>query len=455
MLVDEYQDTNLSQYQLVKTLVAKRAGAGLTAVGDDDQSIYAWRGAQPENFVQLQHDLSDLKLVKLEQNYRSMGRILALANHLIQHNPRPFDKSLWSELGQGEPILIVPAENEEREAEKTVSALMQHRFQNQWPYKNYAILYRGNHQSRVLEKKLREMHIPYYLSGGQSFFDRSEIKDLMSYLRLIVNPADDTAFIRAIGVPRRGVGASTLEALAKASRKFECGLFQAIDNPMLDDFISPSRQGALRQFSYWVSGIQQLFLEKSPPAIVQQILQDIDYQRWLTKQSASPEQAQARWGNVEELQSWIQSMSKKSDDCTLEDIVASVSLMDLLDDDEPDRDQVSLMTLHASKGLEFPYVSIVGLEEEILPHRSSIEEDMVEEERRLLYVGLTRAQQTLTLSYARQRQRYGEKLDCSPSRFLEELDEQHIVWEDKLNQDPEHKKEVGNAHLATIRALLN
>ena len=187
-MVDEYQDTNAAQYNLVKTLVAGSGGNGLTAVGDDDQSIYAWRGAQPENLTHLQTDFPTLQLVKLEQNYRSMGRILELANHLIENNPRPFEKKLWSELGYGDPIMIIAAENDEREAEKVVASLMQHRFQNQKPYSDYAILYRGNHQSRMLEKKLREMHIPYYLSGGLSFFDRSEIKDVMAYLRLLTNP---------------------------------------------------------------------------------------------------------------------------------------------------------------------------------------------------------------------------------------------------------------------------
>jgi len=213
MLVDEYQDTNAAQYRLVKTLVAGTKGNGLTAVGDDDQSIYAWRGAQPENLVHLQSDFPNLELVKLEQNYRSMGRILALANHVIQNNPRPFEKKLWSDLGFGDPVMVIAAENDEREAEKVVAGLMQHRFQHQTPYSDYAILYRGNHQSRMLEQKLREMHIPYYLSGGLSFFDRSEIKDVMAYLRLVTNPSDDNAFIRAINTPRRGIGAGSLEAL--------------------------------------------------------------------------------------------------------------------------------------------------------------------------------------------------------------------------------------------------
>ena len=455
LLVDEYQDTNASQYQLVKTLVAAKNGAGLTAVGDDDQSIYAWRGAQPENLMQLERDFNDLQLVKLEQNYRSMGRILELANKVIENNPRPFDKHLWSELGFGDPITIIAAENEEREAEKVVAGLMHHRFQDQRSYGDYAILYRGNHQSRILERKLREMHIPYYVSGGLSFFDRSEIKDVMAYLRLLTNPADDNAFIRAVNTPRRGIGATTLEALAKVAKEEEGNLFHAIASQKLHDHLSPSRQGSIVQFSTWLSEFMEASETQSPGKIIEALLDDIGYQPWLVKQSASPEQAEMRWRNVEELISWIRSMSNRDPEKSLSDIVSAITLMGLQDDEEDRQDNVvSLMTLHAAKGLEFPHVTIVGLEEEILPHRSSIEDDMIEEERRLFYVGITRAQYELTLSYANSRTRFGEQLDCSPSRFLDELDPQHVVWENKLADDPERREEVSETHLAAMRALL-
>lgn len=456
LLVDEYQDTNAAQYELVKTLVAGSEGTGLTAVGDDDQSIYAWRGAQPENLVQLQTDFPSLNLVKLEQNYRSMGRILALANHVIQNNPRPFEKKLWSELGIGERITIISAENEEREAEKIVAGLMHHRFQQQRPYGDYAILYRGNHQSRVLEKKLREMHIPYYLSGGLSFFDRSEIKDLMAYLRLLTNQADDNAFIRAINTPRRGIGASTLEALAAVAKDEQGSLFSAIESPLLHQYLAPSRQGAIKQFQNWLLELLVDSEHLAPAKTIERLLSEVDYQSWLVKQSASPEQAEMRWKNVEELLAWIRSIANKDESKTLADVVAEISLMGILekDDDDNDENVVSLMTLHAAKGLEFPHVSIVGMEEEILPHRSSIEDDMIEEERRLFYVGITRAQRELTLSYAKSRTRFGEKLECEPSRFLEELDEQHIIWEDQLASDPAQQEEIGETHLAAMRALL-
>ena len=456
ILVDEYQDTNAAQYNLVKTLVAGSGGNGLTAVGDDDQSIYAWRGAQPENLTHLQTDFPTLQLVKLEQNYRSMGRILELANHLIENNPRPFEKKLWSELGYGDPIMIIAAENDEREAEKVVASLMQHRFQNQKPYSDYAILYRGNHQSRMLEKKLREMHIPYYLSGGLSFFDRSEIKDVMAYLRLLTNPSDDNAFIRAINTPRRGIGAVTLEALGEVARIEGGNLFPSISSEQLHSHLSPKRQGSVKQFEHWLTGLVERAETESPLAIINTLLDDIAYQDWIVAQSASLEQADIRWRNVEDLLKWISSIASKGEDKSLSEVVATISLMGILEknEDEVDSNVVSLMTLHAAKGLEFPHVTIVGLEEEILPHRTSIEDDMVEEERRLFYVGITRAQRELTLSYANKRNRYGEEIECSPSRFLDELDQQHIIWEDKIANDPERREQVGLAHLSAMRALL-
>lgn len=456
LLVDEYQDTNAAQYQLVKTLVGGSQGTGLTAVGDDDQSIYAWRGAQPENLLQLQEDFPDLNLVKLEQNYRSMGRILELANHLIQNNPRPFEKKLWSDLGFGDPITIIAAESDEREAEKVVAALMHHRFQHQRPYSEYAILYRSNHQARTLEQKLREMHIPYWLSGGLSFFERAEIKDVMAYLRLLGNPADDNAFIRAINTPRRGIGASTLEALAEVAKQEAGSLFHAIESPLLHEHLSAGRQGAVKQFAYWLNELMERSEAEAPAKVVEAMLDEIDYQGWLTKQSASPEQADARWRNVEDLLKWIRSIANKDDSKSFADVIGDLSLMGILDREEEENAQnsVSLMTLHAAKGLEFPHVTIVGVEEEILPHRNSIESETIEEERRLFYVGITRAQRELNISYAKSRSRFGEQIDCQPSRFLDELDPQHIVWEDKLADDPERQEEVSATHLAAMRAML-
>ena len=379
-----------------------------------------------------------------------------MANHVIQNNPRPFDKNLWSDLGFGDPIMIVAAENDEREAEKVVANLMQHRFQHQSPYSDYAILYRGNHQARMLEIKLREMHIPYYMSGGLSFFDRAEIKDLMAYLRLVTNPDDDNAFIRAINTPRRGIGAGSLEALSEVAKSEGCSLYNAINSPELHNHLSQKRQGAVKQFEHWLSNIMQLADTMSPGKLINQMLDEVGYQDWITKQSASPEQAEMRWRNVEDLLKWVRNIAQKDESKTLVDVVSDISLMGILEknDDDSNGNVVSLMTLHAAKGLEFPHVTIVGMEEELLPHRTSIEDDMVEEERRLFYVGITRAKRELVLSYANQRKRYGEEIECKPSRFLDELDEQHIIWEDKVASDPVRQEEVGQAHLSAIRELL-
>lgn len=454
LLVDEYQDTNASQYQLVKYLVGDTGG--LTAVGDDDQSIYAWRGAQPENLVQLQTDFPDLKLVKLEQNYRSMGRILELANHLIANNPRPFEKRLWSELGYGEPIQIIHAKDDEHEAEKVVAGIMQHKFRQQTEYGDYAILYRGNHQSRVLEQKLREMHIPYYLSGGLSFFERSEIKDLMAYMRLITNHDDDNAFVRAINTPRRGIGAGALEKLGEIAAEQGFSLFAAASSEHIHNKLSPKQQAPVNQFIHWLEGISERIEFSNPIEMIRDILDDIDYRLWVEKQSASPEQAEARWNNVEDLIKWVGKIVQNDPQKDLTDVVATISLMGILERNEDDENKnvVSLMTMHAAKGLEFPYVYIVGVEEEILPHRTSIEDDMVEEERRLFYVGITRAQRDLTLSFANARKRYGEIIDCLPSRFIDELDKQHVVWEEELNQSPEQQEATSSAHLEAMRAML-
>jgi ATP-dependent DNA helicase Rep len=455
MLVDEYQDTNNAQYQLVKTLAGN--GAGLTAVGDDDQSIYAWRGAQPENLNQLSVDFAELRLVKLEQNYRSMGRILSLANGLIQHNPRPFDKNLWSDLGFGDPIQVIQAKDDIREAEKVVAAIMQHHFQSSNRYGDYAILYRSNHQARVFEQKLREMNVPYYLSGGQSFFDRAEVKDVMAYMRLLSNYKDDSAFIRCINTPRRGIGAAAIEGLSAVASDNECSLYEAITAPELQNTLRQRQIAPLLQFVYWMQSIE-LSENSSPYRILEQLLQDIEYQQWLATQSASPEQADARWNNVKEILGWVDKLVKNDPERDFQDVVSAICLRGMLegnDDSENDQDQVKLMTLHAAKGLEFPNVYIVGLEEEILPHRNSIEGETIEEERRLLYVGITRARRDLTLSYAQKRKRFGEELDCQPSRFIEELDQQHLVWRDKLEETPEVKEAVGRSHLDAMRALLN
>ena len=455
LLVDEYQDTNAAQYALVRFLVGD--GQGLTTVGDDDQSIYGWRGAQPDNLLQLNRDFPDLELIKLEQNYRSMGRILHTANHLIKNNQRPFEKYLWSELGFGEPIRVLSSVTESQESEKVVADLMSHKFQSDSSYGDYAILYRGNHQARVFETRLREMQIPYYLSGGMSFFERAEIKDVMAYLRVLTNSKDDNAFIRCINTPRRGIGANSIEKLGGVARSMGLSLFEAISEPVLQNELSQKRVAPLRAFAQWISDCQAEEELQGPVHVVSSLLEYIGYQNYLQDSSKSHEQAEMRWKNVMDLVAWVKRMFEKDASRSLQDIVSNMALMGILEknEDEQNPDQVSLMTLHASKGLEFPYVYIVGLEEDLLPHKVSMEEDGIEEERRLFYVGITRARRELALSYAKQRQRFGELIHCEPSRFLSELDQDHLDWQDKESQSPEQELATGRASIAALKAMLN
>ena len=453
MLVDEYQDTNNAQYEMVRLLVGKHLG--LTVVGDDDQSIYAWRGANPENLNQLQSDYPDMQLVKLEQNYRSMGRILEVANHLISNNPRPFEKTLWSELGFGDPINVLVGENETREAEKVVAAIMQHHFKHQTRYSDYAILYRGNHQSRVFEEKLREMRIPYHISGGISFFERSEIKDLMAYLRILINDKDDNAFVRAINSPRRGFGAGGMEKLGLFAGEQKSSLLVAAQHPGISSALSSRQYAPLSSFVNQLDNWREAASNQSANHTLHQIIDDIDFRNWIDSNSKSVEQSDARWRNVEELLDWMHRLGKNSEG--IEEVVNKMSLMDILsrDDEDEDADRVSLMTMHAAKGLEFPVVFIVGVEEELLPHRNSIQQGTLEEERRLFYVGITRARRELSLSFARKRSRFGEIIDCNPSRFFDELPDHHLRWDNVEKPSDEDKQSVARAHLAAMRAALS
>jgi ATP-dependent DNA helicase Rep len=455
LLVDEYQDTNQSQYELVRLLVGERGS--LTVVGDDDQSIYAWRGARPENLAQLQQDYPNLRLIKLEQNYRSSNRILSSANRLISFNPHVFEKRLWSEHGPGDPIRVIECRDEEAEAQRVVAEILQAHLLQGLGYGSFAVLFRGNHQARPVEKALREQQIPYFLSGGQSFFARSEIKDCMAYLRLLANPEDDAAFLRVINCPRRQIGPSSLEKLAGYARQREIPLLAACDELGLAEQLKPRARQRLQEFAQWLGGLARQLDQEPPVNSVRRLLEQIDYPAWLKETSSSDAQAERRLQNVTDLTQWLQRLHDKQPEQGLIDLVNKLALLDLLDrqDEEGGDDRVHLMTLHAAKGLEFDRVYLIGMEEELLPHRSSIEEDNIEEERRLAYVGITRARRQLNISLAKRRRRYGENISCEPSRFLAELPEEHLYWH-RLGEKPseEERKAQGSAHLAGIRALL-
>ncbi len=457
MLVDEYQDTNTSQYLLVKMLVQERAQ--FTVVGDDDQSIYAWRGARPENLMQLKDDFPSLKVVMLEQNYRSTSRILKCANVLIANNPHVFEKQLWSEMGHGDPIRVLRCKNEDGEAERIALEIFTLHLKTQRPYADFAILYRGNHQAKLMELKLQHHQIPYRLSGGTSFFARQEVKDVMSYLRLLVNPDDDNAFLRVINVPRREIGSTTLEKLGNYAGSRDRSMYAAADEIGLGEHLDARFTERLGRFKRWMDGVRKNCAGEDPIGALRSMVMDIDYENWIRQNASSDKVADFRMGNVWFLLDALKNILEKDEDgqMTIEDAIAKLVLRDMLErqqEEEEGADGVQMMTLHASKGLEFPYVFIMGMEEEILPHRSSIEADTIEEERRLAYVGITRARQTLAFTYATRRKQYGELIDCTPSRFLDELPPEDLQWEGLEEAPQEQKAARGNDALAAMRAML-
>ncbi|MDC4234742.1 DNA helicase Rep [Pasteurella multocida] len=458
LLVDEYQDTNTSQYELIKLLVGERAC--FTVVGDDDQSIYSWRGAQPQNMMRLKTDFPHLNVVKLEQNYRSTQRILHCANILIDNNDHVFAKKLFSTLDQGEKLQVIEAKNEEEEAERVVGELIAHRFMRKTKYKDYAILYRGNHQSRLLEKVLMQNRIPYKISGGTSFFSRAEIKDMMAYLRLVVNQDDDAAFLRIVNTPKREIGTVTLQKLGELAHEKHCSLFEAIFDFELIQRITPKAYNALQHFGQWMVQLSDEVIRSEPERAIRSMLAQLHYEEYLYEYATSSKAAEMQSKNVATLFDWVAEMLKGNDidePITLNQVVTRLTLRDMLERGEEDdeSDQVQLMTLHASKGLEFPHVFLIGMEEGILPYQTSIDEDNVEEERRLAYVGITRAQQTLTFSLCKERRQFGELLKPEPSRFLAELPADDVQWErDKPPLTQEQVRENTATQLANLRAIL-
>ncbi|HHH44753.1 MAG TPA: ATP-dependent DNA helicase Rep [Gammaproteobacteria bacterium] len=456
LLVDEYQDTNAAQYRLVQLLVGKTTP--FTAVGDDDQSIYAWRGANPENLHRLQEDFPRLQVIKLEQNYRSAGCILKCANQLIANNPHVYEKRLWSALGYGSPLKILGCRDGEHEAERVVSEILHHQFTHRGKHGEYAILYRGNHQSRAFEKVLREHSIAYHLSGGTSFFEYREVKDLLAYLRLLANEDDDRAFLRVVNTPRRELGAATLEKLAGFASEQDMSLLAACFENGLAERLNRRAHTRLQEFAQWVVSLADQARENDAMPVIHQLMRDIDYSDWLLDSAKDPGDGERKLQNVNELVSWLERMARQGDEAPgLPELVNRVSLLDRLDRDDQGNDNcVRLMTFHAAKGLEFPYVFMVGMEENLLPHRSSIEADDLEEERRLAYVGITRAQKGLTLTYAGKRRRAGEWESCEPSRFLSELPADDVEWDKPgMVKTPEVRKQRGQAHLAQLKGMLS
>ena len=450
LLVDEYQDTNDAQYRLLKALAGERGG--FTCVGDDDQSIYAWRGANPENIDQLSKDWPSLRVIKLEQNYRCGRRILRAANKLIANNPHLHEKKLWSEHPEGAPIRVLECKDNEHEAERVaaIATTLAEKHKARW--NEMAILYRGNFQARPLEKALRLARIPYHLTGALSFLDRAEVKDLLCYLRLLTNPSDDAAFLRVVNVPKREIGATTLEKLGQIAQTRNASLLDAARSDAVLRQLSPRPAAALAGFTTLMDELRSASLHESAADLVESVLKRTGYASEIVASTTDVALRERRLGNLRELADWFRAMQRN--DNTTGDLAAQLALLSHADRDEPGN-ALRMMTLHAAKGLEFRFVFIVGCEEGTLPHDGAMDEGRVDEERRLMYVGITRAKEMLTLSWSSKTKRYGEVHSNQPSRFLHELPQDDLHWQGK---DPEADKEVvretAESHMAKIAAML-
>jgi len=455
MLGDEYQDTNFAQYQLMGQLVGGRGA--FTVVGDDDQSIYAWRGARPDNLRSLAADYPALKVIKLEQNYRSSGRILSAANGLIANNPHLFDKRLWSDHGPGDRIRVLVARDGTDEADRVAMEIMRMRMERGGEWRDFAVLYRGNFQARPFEQALRTLEIPYSVTGGTSFFDRTEVKDVLAYLRVIANPDDDAAFLRIVNVPRREIGTATLEKLGAWASSRGLGLLAASLEAGLHSVLPSRTVERLHGFARRMIELGDEAEGGAPvDALARELIDELGYRDWLFENARDPRQAEKANENLGELLEWLGRAARGDDEATLADALRKLSLMDMLDRQSEDAqdDRVRLMTLHAAKGLEFPTVFLVGCEEELLPHRANLDGPGLEEERRLAYVGITRARQRLLMTYARRRKRFGETLECAPSRFLEELPPEALEWEGRVELSAEESRDRAHTAIAGLRSML-
>ena len=456
VLVDEYQDTNATQYELLKLLVGPQGI--FTAVGDDDQSIYGWRGATLDNLKRLPQDYPNLKVIPLEQNYRSTSAILRAANNVIQLNPKLFPKTLWSDLGEGEPVKVAECDNEEHEAERAVGRLnaihagLVSSGQNA-DWHNFAILYRANHQARPFEQALRKANIPYKVSGGQSFFDRAEIKDLCAWLRLLLNNDDDPAFLRAVTTPKRGIGHQTLATLGEFAGKWKVSLFEALFAESLGSVLNQRALDGLHEFGRYINDFEykarQTFGSEGAKEMLLAWLKDIGYEQHLHDNEENEKVAAARWSNVMDFMDWVAKrcggdidtdggMTTETERRSVIEVAQTIALITSLAERDSDQNAVVLSTLHASKGLEWPHVVLAGVNEGVLPfsrEEGEIPPGQIEEERRLMYVGITRARLSLSVSVLKRRKKGREYVQAVPSRFVAEMK----LHEGAVREDPREK----------------
>jgi ATP-dependent DNA helicase Rep len=449
LLVDEYQDSNLAQYQMVKLLAGPRGR--FTCVGDDDQSIYAWRGANPENLKQLGIDYPNLRLIKLEQNYRCAKRILRAANALIANNPHEHLKALWSEHREGEPIRVFECRDDEHESERVASEIAHLAEKHRAPWTDFAVLFRGNYQSRPLEKALQLLRIPYHLAGGTAFLDRGEVKDTLAWLRLIANPDDDAAFLRAVTSPKREIGSTTLAKLGELAGQRHESLLKAADRIDVLKLLPARPAAALDGFAQLLRRFRQLTNVLPAAELCRKLIEESGLLAEVRATSRDDSLFQRRRGNLEELTGWLEAARGGGGPGEL---AAQLALLSHADRDDPGP-SVRLMSLHGSKGLEFRYVFIIGVHEGSLPHDASLDEGRIEEERRLMYVGITRAKELLHLSYPKRAKRFGEVVKNEPSRFLAELPGAELHWIGRdVEKDAERREDVAASHMARLAALL-
>lgn len=431
VMVDEFQDTNHLQMDLLKSLVGEEHN--ICVVGDDDQSIYGWRGADITNILGFEQFYPNPTVIKLEENYRSTNCILRLANSLIRHNLTRRDKTLWSGMGDGEKVRLVAMPDAETEAEWVIGELLDRHRIGRRPYDDMAILFRMNSQSRVMEEKLRENEIPYKLIGGQSFYERREIKDILAYLALFLNHDDDVSLLRVIAAPPRGIGEGTITLATQFSIDHQMSVFTALNDLEFLGCLTTRAQRAIGAFTTFIYRYSDIVHTKSAnyAAMTEELIKEISYAEFLKKNCKTPEEVDSRRKNVSELIDGMHSHFEKSKR-GLRGYLDSVALMQDREDakNEAEGNGVSLITMHAAKGLEFPVCHIIGVEEGILPHSRSIEEGSRDEERRLLYVGITRAKEDLTITWCRSRKRYGDKMPCQPSSFFRELSKEELIETD-------------------------
>jgi DNA helicase-2/ATP-dependent DNA helicase PcrA len=462
LMVDEFQDTNRLQLDLVG-LLAPGDPPNVCVVGDDDQSIYGWRGAEVSNILEFERHFPNPVVVKLEQNYRSTTAILHTANSLIRHNPRRRPKQLWSDLGTGDKIKIVPAPNDQEESIYVVGEIHRRQAEESAGWDDFAILYRTNAQSRTIEEQLRLMKIPYKLIGGKSFFDRREVKDLLAYLGCMLNADDDVSLLRIINLPPRGIGASTVERALAYSIEKKISLFKALGDAEFQQTLAAKTREAIKAFAALLDEYETRMLAVGADyaAVARQLIEEIGYFAELKRHCKTEPEIMSRETNVRDLVEDFERYQRRRPGDGPQGFLDELSLnRDRQERNEEKRQEeqkgVTLITLHAAKGLEFPHVYLIGLEEGILPHERSKVEGTLDEERRLLYVGITRARKTLTLSYCSARLKFGSSMPCTPSSFLRELSREHLemVNLNKILSAPATENSA-RSHFQRMREMLS